>query len=35
MNEVTECSESSGAIAIQSEGGDFEVRKVFLEPLKK
>jgi hypothetical protein len=34
MNEATECSLSSGAIALQSEGGEFEVRKVSLEPLK-
>ena len=34
MNEVTECSISSGAIGLQSEGGDLEVRKVTLEPLK-
>ena len=33
MNEVTECSVSSGAIALQSEGGDFEARKVTIEPL--
>jgi hypothetical protein len=34
MNEITECSASSGAIGIQSEGGEIEVRKMFLEPLK-
>jgi hypothetical protein len=34
MNEATECNLSSGTIAIQSEGGEFEVRKVFLEPIK-
>jgi hypothetical protein len=34
INQVTECSVSSGAIAIQSEGGEFEVRKVAIEPLK-
>ena len=34
MNEATECSVSSGSICIQSEGGQHEVRKVFLEPLK-
>jgi hypothetical protein len=33
MNEITECSVSSGAIALQSEGGEFEVRKVMIEPL--
>jgi hypothetical protein len=35
MNEITGCSASSGAIGIQSEGGEVEVRKMFLEPLKK
>jgi hypothetical protein len=34
MNEITECSVSSGAIGIQSEGGEMEVRKIFIEPLK-
>jgi hypothetical protein len=34
MNEATECTVTSGAIGFQSEGGEFEVRKVFLEPLK-
>ena len=34
MNQVTDCSVSSGAIALQSEGGEFEVRKVTIEPLK-
>jgi len=34
MNEITGCSASSGAIGIQSEGGEVEVRKLFLEPLK-
>jgi hypothetical protein len=33
MNEATECSLRSGAIAIQSEGGEWEVRKVTIEPL--
>jgi hypothetical protein len=33
MNQVTGCSASSGAIGIQSEGGEIEVRKMFLEPL--
>jgi len=33
MNQVTECSVSSGAIALQSEGGEFEARKVTIEPL--
>lgn len=35
MNEITGCSASSGAIGIQSEGGEIEVRKMFLEPLKR
>lgn len=35
MNEISGCSASSGAIGIQSEGGEIEVRKMFLEPLKK
>ena len=34
MNQATECTISSGPIGIQSEGGDIEVRKMFLEPLK-
>ena len=34
MNQITGCSASSGAIGIQSEGGEIEVRKMFLEPLK-
>jgi hypothetical protein len=34
-NEITGCSASSGAIGIQSEGGDIEVRKMFIEPLKQ
>jgi hypothetical protein len=34
MNEIAGCSVSSGAIAIQSEGGEWELRKAFLEPLK-
>ncbi|HEX4265366.1 MAG TPA: DUF1080 domain-containing protein [Verrucomicrobiae bacterium] len=34
MNEISGCSTSSGAIGIQSEGGEIEVRKMFLEPLK-
>jgi len=33
MNEATECNLRSGAIAIQSEGGELEVRKVTIEPL--
>ena len=34
MNEATGCSVSSGAIAIQSENGEWELRKAFIEPLK-
>jgi hypothetical protein len=34
MNETTECTVSSGKIGIQSEGGDIEIRKMFIEPLK-
>ena len=33
MNEVTGCSASSGAIAMQSEGGEWEARKIYVEPL--
>jgi hypothetical protein len=33
LNQATECSVSSGAIALQSEGGEFEARKVTIEPL--
>jgi hypothetical protein len=33
-NEITGCSASSGAIGIQSEGGEIEVRKIYVEPLK-
>ncbi|HYG21542.1 MAG TPA: DUF1080 domain-containing protein [Verrucomicrobiae bacterium] len=32
LNEVTDCSVTSGFIAIQSEGSEFEVRKVTIEP---
>ena len=34
MNEGTECTLSSGFIGFQSEGGEFEIRKVSLDPLK-
>src|SRR6185295_11794606 len=34
MNDATGFSVSSGAIAIQSEGGDYEIRKIFVEPVK-
>jgi hypothetical protein len=33
MNDITECTISSGFIGIQSEGGDIEIRKITLEPL--
>lgn len=35
MNEATECSVSAGTLGIQSEGAEFEIRKVYLEPLKQ
>ena len=34
MNETTDCTVSSGFIGIQSEGGDIEIRRIYLEPLK-
>ncbi|HEY5043114.1 MAG TPA: DUF1080 domain-containing protein [Verrucomicrobiae bacterium] len=34
MNEVTGLNVTSGAIAVQSEGGDWELRKIFIEPLE-
>jgi 3-keto-disaccharide hydrolase len=34
MNEITGCNLTSGCIGVQSEGGEIEVRKLFLEPLK-
>ena len=34
MNETTGCSVTQGAIGIQSEGGDIEIRKISLDPLK-
>jgi hypothetical protein len=34
MNETTECTVSSGFIGFQSEGGEYEIRKVFLEAVK-
>ncbi len=33
LNEITECTISSGFIGIQSEGGDIEIRKMTLTPL--
>jgi len=35
MNEAHECSDTSGKVCIQSEGSQWEARKVYLEPLKK
>jgi len=34
MNETTQCTLASGFIGIQSEGGDIEIRKITLTPLK-
>ena len=34
MNGVAGLNVNSGAIAMQSEGGDWELRKIFIEPLK-
>lgn len=34
LNEITDCTVSSGFIGIQSEGGDIEIRRMFIEPLK-
>jgi hypothetical protein len=34
LNEITECTVSSGFVGIQSEGADFEIRKMYLEPLE-
>jgi hypothetical protein len=34
LNQITGCNISSGFIGIQSEGGEIEIRKMFLEPLK-
>ena len=33
LNEITECTVSSGFVGIQSEGADFEIRKIYLQPL--
>jgi hypothetical protein len=33
LNEITECIVSSGFVGIQSEGADFEIRKMSLDPL--
>ena len=34
MNQVTDCSVTSGHIGLQSEGAGLEIRRVYLEPLK-
>jgi hypothetical protein len=34
LNKISECTISSGFVGIQSEGADFEIRKMYLEPLK-
>jgi hypothetical protein len=34
LNKISECTVSSGFVGIQSEGADFEIRKMYLEPLK-
>ncbi|HEY4417574.1 MAG TPA: DUF1080 domain-containing protein [Verrucomicrobiae bacterium] len=34
LNTITGCTVTSGLIGIQSEGGDIEIRKIYLEPLK-
>ena len=33
LNEITECTVASGFIGIQSEGAEFEIRRMLLEPL--
>ena len=33
LNVITECTVSSGFVGIQSEGADFEIRKMYLNPL--
>jgi hypothetical protein len=35
MNQLTGCNVTSGQVGIQSEGGEIEVRKIFLEPITK
>ena len=35
LNEISECTISSGFIGIQSEGGDIEIRKLTIEPLPR
>jgi len=33
LNAITECTISSGFVGIQSEGADFEIRKIYLDPI--
>jgi Domain of Unknown Function (DUF1080) len=33
LNKISECTISNGFVGIQSEGADFEIRKMYLEPL--
>jgi Domain of Unknown Function (DUF1080) len=35
LNEITECTISNGFVGIQSEGAEFEIRKMYLEPFQK
>ncbi len=35
LNEITGCTVSSGFVGIQSEGADFEIWKMYLEPVSK
>ena len=35
LNKISECTISSGFVGIQSEGADFEIRKMYLEPVDK
>lgn len=34
LNEITDCTVSSGYIGIQSEGADIEIRRMYMDPLK-
>jgi len=34
LNKISECTISNGFVGIQSEGADFEIRTMYLEPLK-
>jgi hypothetical protein len=34
LNKISECTISNGFVGIQSEGADFEIRKMYLEPSK-